>query len=174
MRSYMCSLFISIRGRGWAGSAFFEWGGSVCERMCVYTHTHKHPAHSDVSTGVGTTHLEGPKNADGLNLGIYVFIYMYKVHMYSIFAGRQDERSWTDCFFLNTFFLPEQKVKRCKHDTENSNPLNKISIIRSLHPSKKSQTSNHTYLFLRYHVRRDWFNPYARNLVSISDCIHSW
>jgi hypothetical protein len=23
-------------------------------------------------------------------------------------------------------------------------------------------------------VRRDWFNPYARNLVSISDCIHSW
>ena len=23
------------------------------------------------------------------------------------------------------------------------------------------------------HVRRDWFNPYARNLVSISDCILS-
>jgi len=34
-----------------------------------------------VSPGVGTRHLEGPKNPDGLNLGKCVFVYVYKVHM---------------------------------------------------------------------------------------------
>jgi len=35
----------------------------------------------DVSPAVGTRHLEGPKNSDGLNLGIYVFVYLHKVPM---------------------------------------------------------------------------------------------
>ena len=26
-------------------------------------------------------HLEGPKNLDGLNLDIHIFVYVYKVHM---------------------------------------------------------------------------------------------
>ena len=26
-------------------------------------------------------HLEGPKNPDGLNLEIHIFVYVYKVHM---------------------------------------------------------------------------------------------
>ena len=48
--------------------SIFNAGGSVCECRCVYTHTHTHTAHmeySDVSPGVGTTHLEGPKNPVG-------------------------------------------------------------------------------------------------------------
>jgi len=52
-------------------------GGSVCGCRCVYTHTHAHTAHMgylDVSPGVGMRHLEGPKNPDGLNLGICVFV----------------------------------------------------------------------------------------------------
>ena len=52
-------------------------------RVCVYTHTHTHTAQmgcSDVSPGVGMRHLEGPKNPDGINLGIFVFVYVYKVH----------------------------------------------------------------------------------------------
>jgi len=37
--------------------------------------------HLDVSPGAGTRHLEGPKNLYGLNLGVYVFVFVYKVHM---------------------------------------------------------------------------------------------
>ena len=52
--------------------------------MCVFTHAHTHAVqigYSYVSTGVGMTHLEGPKNPDGLSLGICIFVYVYKVHM---------------------------------------------------------------------------------------------
>ena len=58
-------------------------GVYVC--VCVYIHTHTHTAqmgYLDVSPGVGMRHLEGPNNPDGLNLGIHVFVYVYKVHMY--------------------------------------------------------------------------------------------
>jgi len=82
--------------------SIFNAGGSVCGCRCVYTHTHTHTAHmrySNVSPGVGRRHLEGPKNPNGLNLCIYVFIYVYKVHicMYMIGGGM---RSWTNCFFF--------------------------------------------------------------------------
>ena len=44
----------------------------VC--MCIRTHTHTAQIwHSDVSPGVGMRHLEGPKNPDGLHLGMYVY-----------------------------------------------------------------------------------------------------
>jgi len=91
----------------------FKAGGSV--RICVgvYTHTHRHSAqmgYCDVSPGVGMRHLEGPKNPDGLNLDIYVFVYVYKVHMcmYMIGGGMI---SWTKliAFFLNMFFLSKKK-----------------------------------------------------------------
>jgi len=56
----------------------------VC--VCIHTRTHTHTLHMgththtlhmgclDVSPGVGTRHLEGPKDPDGHNLGIYVFV----------------------------------------------------------------------------------------------------
>jgi len=54
----------------------------VVVSMCIRIHQNTlHVGYSDVSTGARTRHLEGPKNADGLNLGIYVFVYVYKVHM---------------------------------------------------------------------------------------------
>ena len=74
----------------------------VC--VCVYTHTHTHTAqmgYLDVSPGVRMRHLEGPKNPDGLNLGIHIFVYVYKVHM-CIYKLRGGMRSWTNCFFLLT------------------------------------------------------------------------
>ena len=52
-------------------------GVYVC--VCVYTHTHIHTAqmgYLDVSPGVGMRHLEGPKNPDGLNLNINIFVYV--------------------------------------------------------------------------------------------------
>jgi len=64
--------------------SIFNAGGSVCGCMCVYARTHTHTVqmgYSDVNPGVGMRHLEGPKNPDGLNLGIHIFIYVYKGHM---------------------------------------------------------------------------------------------
>ena len=54
-------------------------GGSVSVCMCMYTQTHTYTAYmgySDVSPRVRMRHLEGPKNPDGLNLGIYMYSYM--------------------------------------------------------------------------------------------------
>jgi len=65
-----------------------SWNVRGC--MCVYTHTHTHTAHMGylvVSPEVGMKHLEGPKNPNGLNLGIYLFIYVYKVHMCMYMLG---------------------------------------------------------------------------------------
>jgi len=67
----------------------------VC--VCIRTHTHTHTVpmgYSDVSPGVGMRHLEGPKNPERLNLGIYIFVY---VCMYML-GGEM--RSGTKCFFL--------------------------------------------------------------------------
>jgi len=78
----------------------FNEGGSVCgcTSRCVYTHTRTYTAlieYSDVSPGVGMQRLEGLKNLDGLNLGIYVFVYVYKVHMCMYMLGG-GMRSWTN------------------------------------------------------------------------------
>jgi len=62
--------------------SIFDAGGSVCVCMCVYTHTHTHTAqmgYSVVSPGVGMRQLEGPKNPDGLNLGICVIVFVYNL-----------------------------------------------------------------------------------------------
>ena len=84
-------------------SLFLTWVRVyVC--VCVYTHTHTHTAqmgYLDVSPGVAMRHLEGLKNPDGLNLGIHIFVYVFKVHM-CIYMLRGGMRSWTNCFFLLT------------------------------------------------------------------------
>jgi len=79
------------------------WAG-VYVSVCVYTHTHTHTAqmeYLDVSLGVGMRHLEGPKNPGARNLGIHIFVYVYKVHM-CVYVLRGKMRSWTNCFFLLT------------------------------------------------------------------------
>jgi len=63
--------------------------------VCVYARTHTHCTDGvlGVSPGVGMKHLEGPKNLDGLNLGIHIFVYVYTVqstHVY-VYAKRWDE-----------------------------------------------------------------------------------
>jgi len=74
-------------------SSIFSAGGSVCGCMRVYAHAHTHTAqmeYSDVSPGVGTRHLEGPKNPDGPNLGIHIFVYVYKEHMCMYMLRREE------------------------------------------------------------------------------------
>jgi len=94
--------------------SIFDAGGSVCGCMCVYTHTYTtHTAGcSDMSPGVGIRHLEGPKNPDGSNFGIYLFVYVYKIHMCMYMLGG-GMRSWTNCFFFLHNFSSEKKSKRC-------------------------------------------------------------
>jgi len=49
---------------------------------CIRTHTHAaQMGYSDVSQEIGMRHLEGPKDPDGLNLDMYIFVYMCKLHM---------------------------------------------------------------------------------------------
>ena len=74
-------------------------GVYVCVSVYIRTHTHTLYRCSDVSPGVGMRHLEGPKNPDGLNFVIHVFIYVYKVHM-CMYMLRGGMISWTNCFFL--------------------------------------------------------------------------
>jgi len=51
-----------------------------------------------VSAGVGTRDLEGPKNSNGLNLGINVFVNVYTVHMCTYMLG-DGMRSGPTAFF---------------------------------------------------------------------------
>jgi len=56
-------------------------------------------------------HLEGPKNPDGLNLGIHIFVYVYKVHMcMHMLEGRM--KSWTNCFFFKDIFSFEKEKQK--------------------------------------------------------------
>jgi len=74
-----------------------------------------HVGYLDVSPGIGTRHLESLKNPDGLNLGTYVFVCVYKIYM---------------CIYMledrifNILFLPEKQIfesKKCECETETSN-----------------------------------------------------
>jgi len=92
----------------------FSAGGNVCRYMCVYTRTHTHTAqigYSDVSPRVGMRHLEGPKNQDGLNLGIDIFAYVYRVHM-CMYTLRGGMRSWTNFFFLEHIFSSKKEKQK--------------------------------------------------------------
>jgi len=92
--------------------SIFDAGGSVCGCMWMYTHTHTaQMGYSDVSPGVGMRHLEGPKNPDGLNLGTYIFVYVYKVPMCMYMLGG-GTRSWSNCFFLQHTFSSEKEKQK--------------------------------------------------------------
>jgi len=71
-RGCVCIFLYSLTGVG--------VHAGVCVCMCAHIHT-LHVGYSDVSPGVGTKHLVGPNNPDGLPLDMYVFVYVYKVHM---------------------------------------------------------------------------------------------
>jgi len=91
--------------------SIFNAGGGVCGCICVYTHTHTHltqMGYLDVNPGVGMRHLEGPKNPDGLNLNMHIFVYVYRVHM-CIYMPEGGMKSWTNCFFLLPCLFCEEK-----------------------------------------------------------------
>jgi len=112
MRSYLCSLFhLSFGNENGGVQLVYEstcclaWGVILDRRkdrgvVCVYSvFKVGGSVYSDASPGVRMRHLEGPKNPDGLNLGIYVFIHVYTAHMCMYMLGGR-MRSWTTCFFL--------------------------------------------------------------------------
>jgi len=81
--------------------------------VCVYAHTYTHctdgvlgcePRSRDETPG-------GPEESEWTNLGIYIFVYVYKVHMCMYMLGG-GMRSWTNCFFLShSFSSTEEKQK---------------------------------------------------------------
>jgi len=85
--------------------------------VCVCIRTNTHTLHEvlglSVSPGFRTRHLEGPKNPDGLNLSIYVFVYhgVQSTHVYIILARRRD---YVFCFP----FRRKNKIKRCERNTD--------------------------------------------------------
>jgi len=64
-------------------SLFLDVRGSVCVCMCADTHTHIRTAHGVLGCEprVERKHLESPKNSNGLNFGICVFVQVYKAHI---------------------------------------------------------------------------------------------
>ena len=96
--------------------SILDAGACVRECMCVYTHTHAHTAHGvlDVSPGVGTRHLEGPKNPDRLNLSKHVFVFVYNTKYTCVYICCEAGLD-LDCliFFLNIFFLSKKQSKTC-------------------------------------------------------------
>ena len=82
-------------------------GGSVRGCVCVYTHTHTYTAQMG-SLDVSPARSCAISLSDGLNLGMHIFVYVYKVHM-CIYMLRGGVRSWTNCFFLLTFLFSSEK-----------------------------------------------------------------
>jgi len=104
--------------------------------VCVYAHTHTAQMwYSDVSPGVGMRHLEGPKDPDGLNFSIHIFLYVYKVHMCMYMLGG-GTRSWTDFFFLEHIFSSEKKANA-------NHRLSQISDIRFERIDPQLRALNH-------------------------------
>ena len=103
--------------------SFFNAGWSVCGGVCVYTHTQTHTAQVlGCEPRSRVRHLEGPKNPDGLNLDIHIFVYVYKVHM-CIYMLRGGMRSWTNCFFsLIYVFFQKRKAKEKTWTQTTENP----------------------------------------------------
>jgi len=71
--------------------------------VCVYAHTHTHCTDGvlecESRSRDETPDGRGPKNPDGLNFSMHIFVYVYKVHMSMCMLGN-GMRSWTNCFFL--------------------------------------------------------------------------
>ena len=80
----------------------------VCIRTQCHALAYTHTARGVldvVSPGVGTRHMEGPKNPDGLriNFGICVIVHLYKVDKCIYMLG-SEMSSCTNCFVSLTFF----------------------------------------------------------------------
>ena len=57
--------------------------------------------------------LNPSNNPDGQNLGIHIFVYVYKAHMCMYMLGGGIDLGLTP-FAFDIFFLPEKNGKRCK------------------------------------------------------------
>jgi len=157
MRSCRRSLFISVEGRGWEGWAslcreLVAWRGRLLlteREISVLSVSSRFLTRVGVYVGVCVhtyctwsirmwaqwsgrlRHQEGQKNPDKLNLGIYVFVYVYKVHMCTYMLGG-GMRSWTNCFFSLTFFF----FRKIKAKDVNIKPRSPIQAIYTLNTSQ--------------------------------------
>ena len=142
----------------------------MCVWVCVYAHTHTLHRCSDVSPGVGMRHLEGPKNPDGLNPGIHVLVYVYKVHM-CIYMLRGEMRSWTNCSFsLTYFFFRKRKAKDVNANHWSSQIL--IPRFERIDPQSRVLTTFYSNKSNHHHQTRpsDCFNSHLAYSNGSSCC----
>jgi len=88
----------------------------VC--VCVYIRTHTvahklHVGYWDVtwSPGVGMRHLKSPKDPSGLNLAIYISVFVYTVQMYMYTLSGGMISGLTALFLLANLFFRKRKAK---------------------------------------------------------------
>ena len=109
-----------------ASSLFLKWVG-VYEGVCVCIRARTHTLHRWGTRCEPRSRDEtpgGPENPDGLNLGIHIFVYVYKVHM-CICILRGGMRSWTNCCFsFNMSFL----LRKVEDVTTISKPQSLTSV----------------------------------------------
>ena len=82
--------------------------------VCVYAHTHTlHAGYSDVSSGVGTRHLESPEEIQMYcSDSIHIYRAVYKVHMYICILGYRKNSGLTAFCFLVPYFFFNKKEKK--------------------------------------------------------------
>jgi len=83
-----------------------------------------------VRPGVGKRHLEGPRNPGELNLGTYVFEYVYKVHKWTCMLGGGMRPGLTAFFSVTYFFFQRRKAKDMNVKLE---PRTRMEIDSELH-----------------------------------------
>jgi len=101
----------------------------VSAGVCVCIHTQTLSTWGNYSPGVGMRHLEGPKNPDEQNLGIHVFVYVYKVHMCKHILG--GGRRQTAFFIIKSVFFLKRKANvtprtRVHMDLSYINPQSRV------------------------------------------------
>jgi len=99
-------------------------------RVCTRANTHiLNVEYTDVNPRVGTRHLKGPKNPYGLNLGMYVFVHVYKVHTCKYMLGDgMRSCTMTNCFFAGFYFFFRKTNALAKDHDVNVAPRTRIDM----------------------------------------------
>jgi len=149
--------------------SIFNAGGSVCGCECVYTYTHTHTVqmgYLDASPRVGMRHLEGPKNPDGLNLGTYIFVYVYKVHMCIYMLRRWWDLGLTTVLFNMSFIL-----RKVEEVTTIIKPQS-LTSVRTKDGPWEIQTKPLHYFFLSNNKSNLHFTMYTYINIHVYVCVY--
>jgi len=134
--------------------------------VCVYAHTHTHCTDGvlGLSPGVGMRHLEGPKNPDGLNLCMYIFTYVYKVHVCMYMLGGH-VRSWTvTSWFLLSHIFSSEKEKQ-KMWTQTTHLVGKVFLCGGSWPQLQLRNDGTPPYFESFFLEKRPWKYFSTNVL---------